>query len=335
MLALIHQKGRAMLPYYNDVRHHHAKQRIVSVPEQHGGIPPELLPPGYRLVNVHQPQTVDGVLESTPPDHPSQNKNGAKKAGAAGIGLTLLALWAKFKGLLVLLLNFKWIAIAGKVLLSAGTLIVSIWLWSTRYGWPFATGFVLLILVHEMGHVLAMYWRGIKASVPIFIPFFGAFVAMREMPPNARVEAEIAIAGPLLGTAGAAVCYIIGAQGGGRIWFALASVTFLINLINMIPVIPLDGGRVVAALSPKLWLAGIAAIAALAFIWYGPGVIFIIVIIALSWRRIMSAFHPSLATDPYYQVPAGERLAIGLAYFGLAGLQAFGWHIAGLAAGTG
>jgi Zn-dependent protease len=299
----------------------------VSVPEQYGGgIPPELLPPGYRIVAV-TPDTI-------PPAPTAPNKNGAKKAGAAGIGLTLLALWAKFKGLLILLLNFKWIAIAGKLLLSGGSLIASIWLWSTIFGWPFATGFVLLIFVHEMGHVIAMYWRGIKASVPIFIPFFGAFVAMREMPPNARVEAEIAIAGPLLGTAGAAVCYIVGAQGGGKIWFALASAAFFINLFNMLPVIPLDGGRIVGALSPKFWVAGLVGIVALAFIWHGAGLIFIILIIALSWRRIISAFHPSLATDPYYQVPAGERLAIGLAYFGLAGLQAVGWHIAGIAAGT-
>ena len=306
----------------------------MSVPEQYGGgIPPELLPPGYRLVAVKR--SLNGELEPTPPDQPSHNKNGAKKAGAAGIGLTLLALWAKFKGLLILLLNFKWIAIAGKLLLSGGSLIASIWLWSTVYGWPFATGFVLLIFVHEMGHVFAMYWRGIKASVPIFIPFFGAFVAMREMPPNARVEAEVAIAGPLLGTAGAAICYIVGAQGGGKIWFAVASATFFVNLFNMVPVIPLDGGRIVGTLSPKVWIAGIAVIAALSIIWYSPGLIFIIVIIALSWRRILSAFHPSLATDPYYQVPAAERLVIALAYFGLAGLQAIGWHIAGIAAGTG
>jgi Zn-dependent protease len=285
-------------------------------------------------VAVRPPQSENGALEPVPPGHPEQNKKGAKKAGAAGIGLTLLALWAKFKGLFVLLLNFKWIAIAGKLLLSGGSLIASIWLWSTIFGWPFATGFVLLIFVHEMGHVIAMYWRGIKASVPIFIPFFGAFVAMREMPPNARVEAEIAIAGPLVGTAGAAVCYIIGAQGGGKIWFALASAAFFINLFNMLPVIPLDGGRIVGALSPKLWVAGLVGIAALAILWHGAGLLFIVLIIALSWRRIISAFHPSLATDPYYQVPAGERLAIGLAYFGLAGLQAIGWHIAGIAAGT-
>jgi Zn-dependent protease len=306
----------------------------VSAPEQHGGIPPELLPPGYRLVAVARPQSDNGSLEPIAPDVQPPAKNGAKKAGAAGIGATLLALWLKFKGLLVLLLNFKWIAIAGKLLLSGGSLIASIWLWSTIFGWPFATGFVLLIFVHEMGHVIAMYWRGIKASVPIFIPFFGAFVAMREMPPNARIEAEIAIAGPLVGTAGAAVCYIVGAQGGGKIWFALASAAFFINLFNMLPVIPLDGGRIVGALSPKLWIAGLVGILALTIIWHGAGLVFIVLIIALSWRRIISAFHPSLATDPYYQVPAGERLAIGLAYFGLAGLQAIGWHIAGIAAGT-
>jgi Zn-dependent protease len=292
-----------------------------------GGIPPELLPPGYRIVRADDQSPVD---QARPP-HADQRKAGA---GIAGIGLTLLAFWTKVKGLLLILLNFKWIAIAGKLLLSGGSLIASIWLWSTIFGWPFATGFVLLIFVHEMGHVIALYWRGIRASVPIFIPFFGAFVALREMPPNARVEAEVAIAGPLLGTIGAAVCYAVGALGGGQIWYALASAGFFINLFNMLPVIPLDGGRVVGALSPKLWLIGLAAIAALAIFWHGAGLIFIVLIVALSWRRIVSAFHPALATDPYYQVPAGERLAIGITYFGLAGLQAIGWYAAGIAAGT-
>jgi Zn-dependent protease len=311
----------------------------MSAPDPNGGgIPPQLLPPGYRLVRVPRLQTENGAAEVAPADaapagHSGPNRNSAK-AGVAGIGLTLLAWWAKVKGLLVLLLNFKWIAIAGKLLLSGGSLIASIWLWSTVFGWPFATGFVLLILVHEMGHVIAMYWRGIKASVPIFIPFFGAFIAMREMPPNARVEAEVAIAGPLMGSAGAAVCYIVGAQGGGAIWFALASAGFFINLFNMLPVIPLDGGRVVGALSPKLWIAGVVAIVALCFFWGGAGLIFIVLIVALSWKRILSAFHPDRDTDPYYQVPSGERLAIGLAYFGLAGFLAIGWHIAGVAAGA-
>jgi len=303
-----------------------------------GGIPPELLPPGYRLVKVQRPPAENGAADATPgdatpPGHSDPKRNSAK-AGAAGIGLTLLAWWAKVKGLLVLLLNFKWIVVAGKLLFSGGSLIASIWLWSTIFGWPFATGFVLLILVHEMGHVIAMYWRGIKASVPIFIPFLGAFVAMREMPPNARVEAEVAIAGPLLGSAGAAVCYVVGAQGGGTIWFALASAGFFINLFNLLPVIPLDGGRVVGALSPKLWIVGVLAIIALSILWHGAGVLFVVLIVALSWRRIVSAFHPDLDTDPYYQVPSGERLAIGLAYFGLAGLLAVGWHIAGVAAGA-
>jgi Zn-dependent protease len=305
----------------------------VSTPDPHlGGIPPELLPPGYRIVAAQQTPAAESAAGETPVDKAPSSKNGAR-AGAVGIGLTLLALWAKFKGLLILALNFKWILIAGKLLLSGGSLILSIGLWSLVFGWPFATGFVLLIFVHEMGHVIAMYWRGIKASVPIFLPFIGAFVAMREMPPNARVEAEVAIAGPLTGTAGAAVCYIIGAQGGGAIWFALASAGFFINLFNMLPVIPLDGGRIVGALSPKFWLAGLVAIVALAIIWHGAGILFILLIVALSWRRILSAFHPAQATDPYYQVPPAERLAIGLAYFGLAGLQAIGWHIAGIAVG--
>ncbi len=273
----------------------------------------------------------DGAAASEPA--PADTARGkAAGAGAIGFGATLLALAAKFKSALLLLLNLKWLLIAGKLLLSGGSLIASIALWSTIFGWPFATGFVLLIFVHEMGHVVALYARGIKASVPIFIPFFGAFVAMREMPPNARIEAEVAIAGPLLGTAGAAVCHIIGERGGGHLWYALASAGYFINLFNLLPVIPLDGGRVVGALSPKLWVVGLVGALAVAVFWPGPGIIFIAVMIALSWQRIVAAFHPATATDPYYQVPNRERLAIAVAYFGLAALAAVGWHAAALSA---
>jgi Zn-dependent protease len=299
---------------------------------QSGGLPPELLPPGYRIVTVEKttPQPVD---DGATPARDETARGSAAGAGAVGFLATLLALAAKFKGALLVLLNLKWLLIAGKLLLSSGSLILSIWLWSTIFGWPFATGFVLLIFVHEMGHVIALYARGIRASVPIFIPFFGAFVALREMPPNARIEAEIAIAGPLLGTAGAAVCHIIGLQGGGQIWYALASAGYFINLFNLLPVIPLDGGRVVAALSPKLWVVGLVGALAFALLRPGPGIAFIAVMIALSWQRIAAAFHPATATDPYYQVPSRERIAIAVAYFGLAALAAVGWHAAAVAAG--
>ncbi|MDQ6766372.1 MAG: site-2 protease family protein, partial [Candidatus Eremiobacteraeota bacterium] len=155
----------------------------------------------------------------------------------------------------------------------------------------FATGFVLLILVHEFGHVIAIRAYGLKASVPIFIPFVGAFVAMKEMPPNAKAAAVIALAGPALGTVGALACYAIGVATKAPIWYALASTAFFINLFNLIPIYPLDGGRVRVALSSReapmasieKWMLGSQAVGLAAFLF-------------LMWHLAGNAVHyPSLA----------------------------------------
>ncbi|MBV8172199.1 MAG: site-2 protease family protein [Candidatus Eremiobacteraeota bacterium] len=169
-----------------------------------------------------------------------------RRGGIVGIGAVLLALALKFKSALLFLLNFKWIAIALKLLASSGSLIVSIWAWSTLWGWSFATGFVLLILVHELGHVAAIRAYGMKASLPMFIPFLGAFVAHPKAA-NPQTEAVIALAGPVAGGLGALACLFAGLATGAPYWYALASVMFLINLFNMVPIPPLDGGHVAQA----------------------------------------------------------------------------------------
>ena len=260
---------------------------------------------------------------------PARRRFGRRSAEAAGIGAVLLALFAKFKGVLFFLLKFKWIAYLAKFALSGGSLILSIASWALLFGWVFAVGFVALIFVHEMGHVIALRARGINASVPIFIPFLGAFVAMKEMPPNAKVEAEVALAGPLLGTAGAAVCLLLGMQTQSRFWYALASTGFFINLFNMLPVLPLDGGRVVAALSPKFWALGIAALVASAFLFPGAGLLFVGLLVVMSLPRIVQAFKPGALDAPYYHVPAKDRWLIGLEYFGLAIFLTIMWVLAG------
>lgn len=171
-----------------------------------------------------------------------------RTGGVVGIGALLLALALKFKTALLFLLNFKWVAIGLKLLASSASLVVSIWAWSTLWGWSFATGFVLLILVHELGHVAAIRAYGMKASLPMFIPFLGAFVAHGKAP-SARAEAIIALAGPAIGGLGALACLIAGLNTGQPYWYALASVMFLINLFNMVPIPPLDGGHIAQAVA--------------------------------------------------------------------------------------
>ena len=93
----------------------------------------------------------------------------------------------------------------GKVLLSGGSMLLSVIAYSWIFGWWYAIGFVALIFVHEMGHYVAARQRGLDVGAPTFIPFVGAWVQLKDMPHNAETEAYVGIAGPLAGTlAGAA-----------------------------------------------------------------------------------------------------------------------------------
>src|ERR1019366_2725702 len=142
-----------------------------------------------------------------------------------------------------------------------GSMLVSIVVYSWYFGdWRFAAGFVLLILVHEMGHVIANKYYGLSASPPIFIPFVGAVINLRQRPQNAKVEGIVGIAGPVAGTIGALVCYALYLRTGLPFLGIAAYAGFLMNLFNLLPIPPLDGGRVTAAVSPWIWMLGLVGL---------------------------------------------------------------------------
>jgi Zn-dependent protease len=124
------------------------------------------------------------------------------------------------------------------------SIFISVAAYALIWGWKFAVGFVLLILVHELGHFFEARRQGLEASWPTFIPFFGAFVLIKNAPLNPWRNALVALAGPALGGAGAAVCWGIGDATDSNLFRALAYAGFLINLINLVPVGILDGGAV-------------------------------------------------------------------------------------------
>ena len=116
------------------------------------------------------------------------------------------------------------------------------------WGWKFAIGFVLLILVHELGHFFEARRQGLHATWPTFIPFFGAYVLIKDAPLNPWRNALVALAGPAYGGVASAVCWGIGEAIDSNLLRALAYAGFLINLINLIPVSILDGGAAWRAL---------------------------------------------------------------------------------------
>jgi Zn-dependent protease len=243
------------------------------------------------------------------------------------VGLALKFKWVvafaltKAKSLLLALNFLKF----GAVLKTGLSMVVCIWAYALNWGWAFAAGFVLLIFVHEMGHAVALRYFGIKSGVPLFIPFVGAFIAMKELPHNVRIEAWTGIAGPLLGTAGAVVCWGVAHYTGDQFWYALAYTGFFINIFNLIPLSPLDGGRTVAAISPKIWVFGFIGILLLFLQSFNPILLFILII---SGGKAFAQWKNKEERDEeYYKVSLSTKVFISLIYFGLIGFLAGGMSL--------
>src|SRR6266516_1287573 len=209
------------------------------------------------------------------------------------LGVLLL----KFKAVLLPALKFLPV-----LLKTGGTMLLTIWLYAQTWGWWFALGFVLLIFVHECGHLIAAKRVGLKVGAPVFIPFMGAFIALKEAPRNAWIEAQVGIGGPLLGTVGAVVCYGLYELTGQRLLAGLAFSGFLLNLFNLAPVGFLDGGRIVTALSPWLWLVGIVVVGALLFTHFN---FLLLLILLMSLPRLFFLFRRRTAEEArYFEVTA-------------------------------
>ncbi len=261
------------------------------------------------------PQAPVGELPDT--KGPAAKPPWRRAAGiAVAAGLLLLKFGAKLKFLLLLLPKVKLFTTSASALVSIGA-------YALIWGWQFGVGFVALLFVHEMGHVLQLRREGIKASAPMFIPFLGAIVAMKELPKDGAAEARVGLAGPVLGSLGALVPLGLYALTGNELFQALAYVGFLLNLFNLLPVLPLDGGRAMAALSPALWLVGFAMLIAVAFLYPNPIMLLVLLVGGFeTYRRYKARKDP--ASQEYHRVSRGTRIAVASVYLGLAALLAFG-----------
>jgi Zn-dependent protease len=184
---------------------------------------------------------------------------------------------------------------------------------------------VVLILVHEMGHVIALKREGIKASLPMFIPFLGAVISARSLGDNAAAEARVGLAGPVLGSIGAAACILVWHATGNDMWRALAFTGFFLNLFNLLPVVPLDGGRAMAAMAPAMWLVGVVAMVGLAILFPNPVILIIAVIAGFeTYKRWQQRRHGNAEDLAYYRVAPRDRALIAAVYLGLIALLVVG-----------
>ncbi len=280
---------------------------------------PEIMT-AYRGPSDIEGYTTDVGAEQREAARRGSIDNGKKRkglAGLGGIGAALSALLLKFPFLLSFL-KFGWLGFSA---------IFSVAVYSLFFGWYFAIGLVLLLFIHEMGHAVVMKLKGIPIGGIIFIPLLGAAVIMRRMPKNARDEAEVGIAGPVAGALAACVCLVLAHAYPGTIWAPLAYFGFFINLFNLIPIVPFDGGRVLAAVDRRIWIVGFIGL--LAFeIWSwinGSFSIFLLFFIVMAATQLWSRRSVnSPEAKAYYNTPLGERIVLGLAYFGLAAVLVLG-----------
>jgi Zn-dependent protease len=259
-------------------------------------------------------------LAPRPPDPPFQSpvqerRGPLRRLGGSVVAGGLLAL--KFLGQAAILFKFKFLF----------TFALAVGAYALFWGWWFGFGFAVLLLVHELGHVIWLRREGVRASLPVFIPFMGAFVAMKEMPQNAYVEAKVGLAGPVLGTAGALATLAWAEEVNSDLLRALAYIGFLLNLFNLIPVVPLDGGRAVSALHPAFWFAGLFAMAILFFKYHSPILLLVLVFACYElyrrWsRRNMPGFRE------YHSVTIPQRIAVATVYLVLVVTLVVGMHAA-------
>jgi len=239
-----------------------------------------------------------------------------------GVRDFLRRIWAPVAALGAALVKYGAFLFKAKFLFSIfASAAVYIWIG----GWAFGIGFIVLLFIHEMGHVLEAKRQGLPVSLPYFIPLMGAMIMLKRMPQDAWHEALNGLAGPILGTLGAVGFWIAGSVLDSRALVALAFIGFLLNLFNLLPVIPLDGGRAVAAIHPAIWAVGLVGLLGV-FVWRPNVILILILLLSASelWRRWKTRGHPDV--QAYYRVRPWQRLAVAGMYFGLAAFLVFAMH---------
>ncbi|HEV3019812.1 MAG TPA: site-2 protease family protein [Burkholderiaceae bacterium] len=209
-----------------------------------------------------------------------------------------------------------------KIATTAGTMLISVVVYAWIFGWLYAVGFVLLLLAHELGHYVAARRRGLDVGAPTFIPFVGAWIQLKDLPHDAETEAYVGLGGPLLGTVAAVAVYLLADASDSRVWLAVAYSGFVINLFNLIPMAPFDGGRITAVLGPRIWFAGVPILLALFLYWPSP---MLLLVALLAAPQLMAAWRhdpTSPAAVAYYGVTPSVRWRYTASYVALAAFLA-------------
>lgn len=196
----------------------------------------------------------------------------------------------------------------------AVSMLVSAGLYAAAFGWLFAVGLSVLLLIHELGHLLASRLVGLPAAGPVFLPFLGAFITLKRQPQSAKGDANIAAGGPALGTLAALVCLLLYFWTAHDCYLVLCYVGALLNFLNLLPCLPLDGGRMATAMLPRSWW--LIAVGAAGLLFFTQQLAFLALLLTALWR----ALQPLGADEPlnvYYQLERRTRWAVTFWYSGI------------------
>jgi len=217
----------------------------------------------------------------------------------------------------------------GKLLLPLASMLLTVGVYAMVFGWRYGAGLVSMLVLHQLGYVVAARYKGPdagEAGWPTFIPFIGTFSRTQASPKDAQTDAFVALGGPLMGAVGATVCYFMARSYQADWLLAVAYAGLLLNLISLIPVVPLAGGRITAVLSPRIWLLGVPLLGAL-FLYQPSPLLLLIAVLALphlvkAWRYR----DDSEEALSYYAVPTAVKWEYGAYYLALAAYLAVMAH---------
>ncbi|HEX7190478.1 MAG TPA: site-2 protease family protein [Thermoanaerobaculia bacterium] len=198
--------------------------------------------------------------------------------------------------------------------IAGGSMAITIAAYATKFPIGLVVGFVLITFIHEIGHALIIRAKGLRAGFMVFIPFIGGAVTLKDQPRSAYDDAQIGLAGPIAGTVASLICLQIFKSFGNPLYLLIASVGFIINLINLLPLGPLDGGRISAAVTKWMWVFGFGAVVYKTVKQPNP---LMIVVLVLAAFQVYASIVREKDDQQFYNVTLTQRAGIATVYFAL------------------
>ena len=195
---------------------------------------------------------------------------------------------------------------------AGASMALSIAAYATKAPLPLVLGFVLIVLIHEIGHAVVIRAKGLRAGMMVFIPFIGGAVTLKDQPRSAYDDAQIGLAGPIAGTVASLIVLQIYKWTDAPMYLAIAAAGFAVNLLNLLPIGMLDGGRISAAVTKWMWVLGGGALIYKVIKQPNPLMLLVLALVAF---QVYASIQREKDDKNFYDVTLTQRASIAVAYF--------------------